>query len=123
LIGAVDARHRWMMKILSYSGESVVTSDRMSDAVVDYAKALAAHHAADVIDVPVVDPTGDAMARLLIGPSSQLIVVPAHEPEVELRDDRAFAELRAKIEALRPARVLVGDDDSWPLYDVDLDLL
>jgi hypothetical protein len=117
-----------MMKILSYSGESVVTSDRMSDAVIDYAKALATHNAADVVDVPVVDrsgtePSGEATARLLIGPSSQLIVVPSHEREIELQDELAFAELRAKIDALGPSRVLVADDDSWTFYDVDLDLL
>jgi hypothetical protein len=111
------------MKILSYSGESVVTSDRMSDAVVDYARALATHNVADVVDVPVVDPSGAAIARLLIGPSSQLIVVPAHEKEIDLQDEPAVREVRAKIDALRPAQILVGDDESWSLYDLDLDLL
>jgi hypothetical protein len=101
------------MKILSYSGETVVVSDRMGDAVVDYAQALAAQKAADVIDIPVADAEGNATARLLIGPSSQIISLPSHEPDVDLADGDAVQQLRAKIRALAPVRSYAVRSDTW----------
>jgi hypothetical protein len=112
------------MKILSYSGETVVVSDRMGDAVVDYAQALAAHQAADVIDVPVAEATGNATARLLIGPSSQIISLPSHAPEVDLADGDLVDELRSKIRAIAPVRSYAARSDTWPDDSAnDLDFL
>jgi hypothetical protein len=101
------------MKILSYSGESVVVSDRMGDVVVDYAQALAAHQAADVIDIPVAEAAGNATARLLIGPSSQIISLPSHEPEVDLADGDLIDELLTKIRGLAANRSYAARSDTW----------
>jgi len=103
----------WNMKILSYSGETVVVSDRMGDAVVDYARALAAESAADVVDIPVADGDGTATARLLIGPSSQIISIPSHEPDVDLADGDIVDELRSRIRALAPERSYAARTDTW----------
>jgi hypothetical protein len=115
------------MKILSYSGESVLTSDRIGDAVIDYARALAAENAADVIDIPVVDEGGAGLdgqgtARLLIGPTSQLIIVPAHR-DVLLRDAAELEALRAKIDALSPSRIMASDDQAWWEDELGFDFL
>jgi hypothetical protein len=111
------------MKMLSYSGESVLTSDRVGDAVVDYAQALAAHNAAAVIEIPVADALGRSTARLLIGPSSQILSVRVHDAEVDLEDDDAVATLLAKIRELTPGRMAVSNDDGPRTGESELDFL
>lgn len=97
------------MRIVSYSGESVLTTDRVGEAVVDYARALIAENSTDVVDIPVLVDDEELTASMVIGPASQLIVVPAHDHEVPLRDEMTIARLRAKIAALGPHRVIPTD--------------
>jgi hypothetical protein len=111
------------MKILSYSGETVVTTDLLSDAVVDYARALAADNAADVIDIPVVTSEGTGTARLLIGPSSQLISTPSSDADVDLADAPIVADIQRRIGALGPRHARVTNSVSWDADDIDLDSL
>jgi hypothetical protein len=98
-----------MMRILSYSGESVVTTDRVGEAVIDYARALIADNSADVVDIPVVFEDQELMASLVLGPASRLMAVPSHETDVELRDELTIARLRSKIAALRPHEIMPSD--------------
>jgi hypothetical protein len=111
------------MKILSYSGEEVVTTDRMCEAVVDYARALAAENAADVVEIPVLVDAGAGTARLLIGPSSQLIVIATDDSDVALKDAAVVVDLRARISALGPSRAVVTAEDAWVGTGIDLDFL
>jgi hypothetical protein len=111
------------MMILAYSGESIVTSDRMGNAVVDYARALVTRNAADVVDVPVVLNEAVATARLLIGPTSQLIAVPADEAEVPLDDAVAIAEIEARIEAMEPHRLVMSKASPWDQFALVYDFL
>jgi hypothetical protein len=111
------------MKILSYSGEEVVTTDRMSEAVVDYARALAAENAADVVEIPVLVRAREGTALLLIGPSSQLIVIPTEDSDVALKDAAVVVDLRARISALGPSRAVVTEKDAWASTEMDLDFL
>jgi hypothetical protein len=97
------------MRILSYSGESVVTTDGVGAAIVDYARALIADNSADVIDIPVVFDDEELTASMVIGPASQLLVAPSHEAEVALRDELTIARLRAKTAALGPHMVVPSD--------------
>jgi hypothetical protein len=100
------------MRIVSYSGESVVTTDGVGEAVVDYARALIADHSADVVDIPILFEDGELTASLVLGPASQLIVVPAHEVDVELRDEMTIARLRAKTAALGPHTVVPSESET-----------
>jgi hypothetical protein len=111
------------MKILSYSGESVVTTDVLSDAVVEYARALSADNAAAVVDIPVVTIHGQGTARLLIGPSSQLISRPCEDENVELGDAPVVADIRRRIDALGPRHARVTSATPWDADDLDLDSL
>jgi hypothetical protein len=97
------------MRILSYSGESVVTTDGVGEAIIDYARALIADNSADVVDIPVVFAKGELTASMVIGPASQLLVAPCHDAEVELRDELTIARLRAKTAALGPHPVVPSD--------------
>jgi hypothetical protein len=94
------------MRILSYSGESVVTTDGVGEAIVDYARALIADNSADVVDIPVVFDDEELTASMVIGPASQLLVAPSHDADVALRDELTIARLRAKTAALGPHTVL-----------------
>jgi hypothetical protein len=111
------------MKILSYSGETVVTTDLLSDAVVEYARALAADNAADVIDIPVVAGEGQGTARLLIGPSSQLISRPSDDEDVDLPDEPVVADIRRRMGALGPQHARVTTSPLSNTSGIDLDSL
>jgi hypothetical protein len=97
------------MRILSYSGASVVTTDGVGEAVVDYARALIADNSTDVVDIPVLFEHEELTASMVLGPTSQLIVVPTHDREVPLRDELTIKRLRAKIAALGPHRARPTD--------------
>jgi hypothetical protein len=92
------------MKYVAYLGETVLTTDGVGDAVVEYARALVADNSADVIDIPVVVDNSEETASLLIGPGSPLLVVKAANNERPLRDATAIARMHAKIAALGPHR-------------------
>jgi hypothetical protein len=111
------------MRILSYSGESVVTTDGVGEAVVDYARALIAENSADVVDIPVVFDDGELMASMVIGPASQLLVAPSHDAEVALRDELTIARLRAKTAALGPHTVLPSDSGAIDRDELAYDFL
>jgi len=97
------------MRTISYGGESFTTSDAAAEALLDFAAAAAQSESADVVHVPAVAPNGELIiADLVIGPASELLVVPA---------DVAFAEpdTAAAVQVLREkTRVLV--DSRRPSY-------
>jgi hypothetical protein len=111
------------MRILSYSGESVITTDRVGEAVVDYARALIAENSTDVVDIPVLFEDEEMTASMVLGPASQLIVAPAHNHDAELRDELTIARLRAKISALGPHRVLPIDSAHLDHEELNFDYL
>ena len=94
------------MRIVSYSGQSVVTTDGVGQAVVDYARALIAENASDVIDIPVLLDDEELTASLIIGPSSQIMVAPCRDEDCGLRDELTIARIRSRIAALGPHRIL-----------------
>jgi hypothetical protein len=86
------------MRQVSYAGGTFVTGDRIADALLDYAVALANAARASTVDVPVA---GDGHIRMLIGPASQVMseVVEDAGPEP---DGREFVEdLDRRVELLR----------------------
>jgi hypothetical protein len=111
------------MRIVSYAGEAVLTTNRVGDAVVDYARALIADNSTDVVDIPVLFENEELMASMVLGPATQLIVVPARDNEVQLRDEMTIARLRAKIAALGPHRVLPIDPAILAREEQDFDYL
>jgi hypothetical protein len=111
------------MRILSYSGESVVTTDRVGEAVIDYARALIADNSADVVDIPVVFEDRELTASIVLGPASQLMVVPSHDADRELRDELTIARLRSKIAALRPHEIVPTDAGLLESVEVAFDFL
>lgn len=91
------------MRELRYGDASVIVSDDLSDALLHYSKALARADSADVVDVPVVIDGHDDVIKLLLGPASQIIDVPAPLEAVVADDATILADLHARIRALSPA--------------------
>src|ERR1700709_2658736 len=94
------------MRVVSYSGESVVTTDRVGEAVMDYARALIADNSTDVVDIPVLFENGEELGSMVLGPGAHLLVMPSHDSDVDLGDELTIARLRAKTAALGPHTVV-----------------
>jgi hypothetical protein len=86
------------MKRIFYSSGSVVTGDRIAEAVIRYAEVLALRDASDTVDVPIALGSGRVdRAQLLIGPSSDLAVVPEESDMEDPEDAETLAELERQI--------------------------
>jgi hypothetical protein len=111
------------MKELSYSGESMVTTDAIGDAVVEYARALASHDSADVVDIPVIADHTESVASLMLGPGAQLLVRPAHTKNVSLRDAEAIDRLRRRLASLTHSSIRPVTPSAWGALAIDYDFL
>ena len=100
-----------------------MTTDRVGEAVIDYARALIADNSADLVDIPVVFEDRELMASIVLGPASQLMVVPSHDADRELRDELTIARLRSKIAALRPHEIVPSDAGLMESDEVAFDFL
>jgi hypothetical protein len=90
---------------INYAAGSVVTGDRLAHAVVAYASALARNNASDLVSFPVLLDSGEIVhAEVLIGPASQVLVVPERSDHEEILDDDLAAELDTKTHALSTPR-------------------
>lgn len=110
------------MKRIYYASGSVLTGDRMADAIVAYASALAQREISDTIDIPVLLPNGaEARAQLLIGPASQLVVVPEADAPDQVEDDETIAELSTRARALSSPHPQAVDKADSPYYAEGID--
>ncbi|PZF32089.1 hypothetical protein [Curtobacterium sp. MCPF17_051] len=84
------------MKHIHYDSSMILTSDDVADAVIEYAAALAGGDRADTVDVPAVAEDGMmTTTKILIGPSSEIVIEDADEDELEVEDRKFVARLRA----------------------------
>jgi hypothetical protein len=108
------------MRRIHYSSGSVVTGDEIAAAVLEYAEALSTHGTADVVNVPVLLPSGNtATASLLIGPASQIASVPEELASPELHDATVVSELRRRSKALASAPSVSLFADFLPAEDYE----
>ena len=85
------------MKRIFYASGSVVTGNRMADAIVHYAEVLSRQDSSDTIDIPITLVSGESgRAQLLLGPGSQLVVVPEEGAADEPEDVETIAELEGR---------------------------
>jgi hypothetical protein len=107
------------MKRIFYASGSVVTGDRMAEAIVHYAEILAMRETSDTIDVPIALDSGSmGRAQMLVGPASQLVVVPEEGAFEEPEDDDTLEELRRRGISHGSPKALARDDgDSTDYVD------
>ncbi len=105
------------MKRIFYSSGSVVTGDRTADALVHYADALAGRDSSDTVDIVVaLDSGASGRAQLLIGPASQLVVVPEEDPAAEVEDEDTVRELVRRTALLSSPRPQASDETTTSDY-------
>jgi hypothetical protein len=97
------------MHRISTGVEQLLTADALADAVLTYATALARAGTADTVTIPIVRDDGAVdEARLLLGPASQLTIVPDSDTDVDLPSaDAVLEDLQRRTARLEPRPVQV----------------
>jgi hypothetical protein len=112
------------MKRIYYASGSVLTGDRMADAVVSYASALASRELSDTVDIPIELPGGKVgRAQLLIGPASQLVVVPEPDSVDREEEQDTIDELSKRGLQLSSPHPRPVDEPVIPYYSEGTDYL
>jgi hypothetical protein len=108
------------MKRVYYSSGSILTGDRTADVLVRYAEALAVRTASDTIDIPIQLKNGSVgRAQFLIGPASQLVVVPEDDLPPGPEDDETIAELSRRTRSLSSPHPQAMEQLGNPYYSDD----
>jgi len=108
------------MKRIFYSSGSVVTGDRIAEAIVHYAEVLAQRDTSDTIDVPIVLTSGrSGRAQLLLGPASQLAVVPEETTVTDPEDIEILADLHQRIALHGSTRPQASNGDTTDYVDAN----
>jgi len=87
------------MKRLHIGGSSLLTGDALADAVLDYASALARSGGVEVVDLPIVDESGEPHdARIVLTPTTVIWsrTITAIEGEEDPVDDDLVRFLRER---------------------------
>lgn len=83
------------MRSVSYGGESFTTSDDAAQALLEFAAVAAMNDIAEVVEVPSIRADGSiTVARLVIGPASELITFEVDSPYDEPDTAEAAKRLR-----------------------------
>ena len=90
---------------LYYASGFVEVSAEVADSIMTYAKALADVGRSDLVTIPAIADDGTrGTARLLIGPSSELMASTVADKGINLDDDPLLEDLRQKVARLQPTR-------------------
>jgi ABC-type cobalamin transport system ATPase subunit len=105
---------------IHYAEGSVLTGDDIAAAVLEYARMLASTATAATVEIPVRRGGDVLAARLLLGPSSQMLVEDEPEDAVEVVDEALVADLLDRARRLsRPVPMATDDDLAMPLDVLD----
>lgn len=108
------------MKRIFYASGSVITGDRMADAIVHYAEVLSQQDSSDTIDIPITLSSGEAgRAQVLLGPGSQLVVVPEEGAAEEPEDLETITELESRARTHGSPRPQASGEDDRAAYNND----
>ena len=103
-----------------YTGGTVLMADDVCEALIQYARVLAAAQASDVLVVPVIDENGElATAEFLIGPASQLLAVPAVSASETGRDQEVIDDIERRTRLLDSPVAVSRDSDATTDFDHD----
>jgi hypothetical protein len=87
------------MDRIHYAGNSVVTGTAIAEALLEYARTLAAADESATVDVPSLLPDGSVVRSMfLVGPASQLISETEPGEHDEIIDDDLVAYLKRQAE-------------------------
>ncbi|MCU1424049.1 MAG: hypothetical protein JWM51_340 [Microbacteriaceae bacterium] len=107
-----------MMK-LKYAGGEIYISDLASAVLLRYAKTLAMRSSSDTVTLPAITMeglTGDT--HMLIGPTSEILVIPTTETARDIDDSEAIAVMERRTAELQPHRPMGSNgyslDETYP---------
>lgn len=110
------------MKIVSYAGQQLVTTDDVADSLVTLAAAIASEGESDAVEIPILVNGAEDCADLVVGVGNDLLVGPHHSDDPE--PDFSAHAARLQSHRLYPDPFDADGEDGpgdWHL-DVDLDL-
>lgn len=112
------------MKIVSYAGQQLITTDDVAEALVVLAAEVANEGGSQAVQIPiVVDDRVDA-AELVVGLGNDVLV----GPTASVGEDPDFSEHAARLRAhpFYPKRIMDGtviaEDQPFGEWDLDVDL-
>lgn len=98
------------MKRIHYAAREFLTGDRIAEAVMEYATALARRTRADRFDIPVMSEGRVGRVEMVLGPASQIMAEPVEDTREDPVDDELISELEQRTELLRGPRAVPTTD-------------
>lgn len=105
------------MKRIHYVGEEFLTGDRIAEAVMDYATALARRTRADRFDIPVMSKGRVGRIEMVVGPASQIMAEPVEQAQEEPVDEELVRELERRTAGLLGPRAVPVPDGAASATD------
>jgi len=103
------------MKQVHYAGRSLFMHDDTADALIDYARVLSEHRAADAVTVPAVSAEGNPVTVTLLLNEAAAFVVESVAGGITIEPDQdALEEIQRRSQRLEGVRG-AAPDDPWPL--------
>lgn len=106
------------MKLVSYAGQQLVTTDDVADALVELAASIASEGSSEALEIPIVVDGEKDCADLIVGVGNDLLV----GPQASEGTDPDFSDEAAALRQHRlyPQRADDADDeDLAPLQPID----
>lgn len=111
------------MRTVSYGGKSFTTSDDAAQALLEFAAVAAMNDIAEVVEVPSIRDDGSiTVARLVIGPASELITFQVDSPYDEPDTSEAAQLLRDRAAGFGTPRRFAHGGAFHSRDEEDLDL-
>lgn len=117
------------MKLVSYAGQQLVTTDDVAEMLVTLAAAIANEGESEALEIPIVVDGRRETAELIVGLGNDLLVGPSASEGADPDFSEDAARLRAHSRFPRitkpgdaDADGSGDDDDQWAAEAVDLDL-
>ncbi len=103
------------MKHVHYAGRSLFMHDDTADALIDYARALNEHRAADAVTVSAVSADGNRVTATLLLTEATAILVESVAGDITNEPDQSVVEeIHRRAQRLGGARGAAPDEE-WPL--------
>jgi hypothetical protein len=100
------------MELIHYADGSILTGTTIAQALVEYAKVLAANGAAATVEIPTREGDGTVgHATFLLGPASQIVAVEAISQLDEVVDDELVRYLEVETTRQRGGEVRAAEQD------------
>lgn len=110
------------MKLVSYAGQQLVTTDDVAEVLVTLAAAIANEGESEAIEIPIVVDGETETAELIVGLGNDLLVGPSASTDADPDFSDQAAALRGHHRYPHSHDDGQGSDDEWDIAGIDLDL-